>query len=128
MPSLSPLRTAAQPLARAVVARAARLETRPRHPLAPAAVRVERSRSRRGGEVAEQTAVTLWFGAGPDLPGPATSRSPWRVAAGVGMTLVGAAAFAAASTVAAHRDQTRRLRPPLELAALPAAPEVPAAP
>ena len=37
----------------------------PRHPLVPAAVRVERSRVRNGqGDVGDQTALTLWFGEG----------------------------------------------------------------
>jgi hypothetical protein len=72
-----------------------------RHPLAPAAVRVERTRARE----AEQTAVTVWFQEGPALPwfdaGGAPdrhSRRVWRVGAG----LLGLAALAAASTAASR--------------------------
>lgn len=92
----------------------------PRHPLAPAAVRVERSRSRAAGDRSEQTAVTLWFGQGPSLPGPGLSGPALRATMRVGAGILGAAAFAAASTMAARRaeerlaagPQVRRLRPP----------------
>jgi hypothetical protein len=69
-----------------------------RHRLAPAAVRIERTRSRRrrGGE-GEQLAVTVWFGEGPALPAPGgrVPRGLMRVGAGV----VSAAVVAAASTL-----------------------------
>jgi hypothetical protein len=76
-----------------------------RHPMAPAAVRVERTRSRhrRGGED-EQVAVTVWFGEGPSLPGGRFARGATRVGAGV----LSAAAVAAASTLAAKWSE----RPP----------------
>ncbi|HXZ99968.1 MAG TPA: hypothetical protein VEK76_06420 [Candidatus Binatia bacterium] len=110
MASLAPLRHLRQPLERVVVRSATRLVAVPRHPMAPAAVRVERTRARRGGETAEQTAITLWFQEGPQLPSPSLSRSPWRVAAGVGVTLVGAAAVAVASSLAAQREEQRRIQ------------------
>jgi hypothetical protein len=119
MASLDQLRAAGSPLVRAVI-RSAGLTGSERHPLTPAAVRVERTRARRGGETADQTAVTVWLGEGPSLPVPGLARSPWRTAAGVGMTLLGAAALAAASTLAAQREQQRRLaaaRPVESLAA-----------
>jgi len=71
-----------------------------RHPMAPAAVRIERTRSRgRRGE-AEQLAVTMWFGEGPALPAPGGrfSRGAVRVGAGV----ASAAAVAAATTLVAR--------------------------
>lgn len=106
MASLLPVRVLRHPLARAVLGGV----PGERHPMAPAAVRIERSRARRHGETAEQTAVTVWFGEGPQLPGPGSGgRSPWRALAGVGATLAGAAALAAATTLAAERDERRRL-------------------
>jgi hypothetical protein len=121
MASLEPLRSLRQPLAGALLRGAARLAAAERHPLAPAALRVERTRARRGAEVAEQTAVTLWFGEGPELPAPGLSRSAWRAAAGVGATLAGAAALAVASTVAAQREGQRRLAAARPVPALPSA-------
>jgi hypothetical protein len=108
MATLDQQRSASSPLLTALL-RGVSLARGERHPLAPAAVRVERTRARRGGEAADQTAVTVWLGEGPPLPSPGLTRSPWRVAAGVGITLVGAAAVAAASTLAAQREQERRL-------------------
>jgi hypothetical protein len=85
----------------------------PRHPLAPAAVRVERTRSRgRRGREAEQVAVTMWFGEGPALP--AVGGRFGSGAARVGVGVAGAAALAAASTLVAR------------LAERPAAPLLPA--
>jgi len=68
-----------------------------RHPMAPAAVRVERSRVRRRHEDAEQVAVTMWFGEGPALPavGGGFGRGAVRVGAGV----LSAAAVAVASAM-----------------------------
>ncbi len=93
-----------------------------RHPMAPAAVRVERTRSRgrRGGE-AEQVAVTMWFGEGPALPpvgGGRFSRGAMRVGAGV----VSAAAVAAAGTLVARMGE----RPPARV--LPPGEEAPRLP
>lgn len=76
-----------------------------RHPMMPAAVRVERARSRRDGETAEQTAVTLWFGEGPALPSP--GGSTMRTALRLGGGLLGAAALAAMTAIAARREEAR---------------------
>ncbi|HEY6379832.1 MAG TPA: hypothetical protein VI316_11705 [Candidatus Dormibacteraeota bacterium] len=86
------------------------LAANPRHPLSPAAVRVERTR----GRDADQTAVTVWFQEGPALPawetgGPPSSpgRSALRLCAG----LLGVAAVAAAGTAAARLQAAQpRLR------------------
>jgi len=118
MATLDQLRSAGSPLLNAVL-RGAGMARSERHPLAPAAVRVERTRARRGSETADQTAVTVWLGEGPSLPVPGVSRSPWRTAAGVGITLIGAAAVAAASTLAAQREQDRRRLAARPVAALP---------
>ena len=70
-----------------------------RHPLSPAAVRVERSRGRDG----EQTAVTVWFQEGPSLPMPllgGRERSNGRPLLRLGAGVLGAAALAAATGVA----------------------------
>jgi hypothetical protein len=121
MASLARMRDAGSPLLSAVL-RGTRLAAAERHPLTPAAVRVERTRARHGGESADQTAITVWLGEGPALPSPGLSRSPWRLAAGVGATLVGAAAVAAASTLAAQREQQRRLLAARPVRALDAPP------
>lgn len=53
---------------------------------APAALRVERSQSSgRRGERGRQTAVTLWFGEGPSLPGAGGGRPGVRTALRVGL-------------------------------------------
>jgi len=86
-----------------------------RHPMAPAALRIERTRSRgRRGKEAEQFAVTMWFGEVPALPAPGGrfSRGALRVGAGV----AGAAAVAAASTVVARLGE----RPQAAVKLLPA--------
>lgn len=102
----------AGPLARAAGVALRRLDTTTaagrrgdRHPLSPAALRVERARSHRGGERAEQTAVTVWFGQGPSLPSPGTD--PVRSAVRIGGGLLGAAALAAMTVIAARREETR---------------------
>jgi hypothetical protein len=76
-----------------------------RHPLVPAALRVERARSHRGGERAEQTALTVWFGQGPSLPSPGTDQV--RSAVRIGGGLLGAAALAAMTVIAARREEAR---------------------
>lgn len=86
-----------------------------RHPMAPAAVRIERTRSRgRRGSEAEQVAVTMWFGEGPALPAPGgrLSRGAVRVGAGV----ASAAAVAAATTLVARLGE----RPAQPVKLLPA--------
>jgi hypothetical protein len=76
-----------------------------RHPIIPAAVRIERAVSRREGERSEQTAITVWFGQGPSLPipGGATARGAMRITGGV----IGAAALAAMTAIAARREEAR---------------------
>lgn len=102
----------AGPLARAANSALRRLDTvsqqdrrGERHPLVPAALRVERARSHRGGERAEQTALTVWFGQGPSLPSPGTD--PVRSAVRIGGGLLGAAALAAMTVIAAQREEAR---------------------
>jgi len=97
-----------------------------RHPMAPAAVRVERSRSRgRRGEEADQVAVTMWFGEGPALPSPGGrfGRGAVRIGAGV----VSAATVAAVGALAARMSErpalsARESRPLLVDPAKPNAP------
>ncbi|PZR77918.1 MAG: hypothetical protein DLM65_14550 [Candidatus Aeolococcus gillhamiae] len=76
-----------------------------RHPLAPAAVRVERARARGNGTRTDQTAITVWFGQGPSLPGAGSDvmRSAMRIGTGV----LGAAALAAMTAIAARREEQR---------------------
>jgi hypothetical protein len=77
-----------------------------RGPLTPAAVRVERARWRRGEERADQTAVTVWFGEGPSLPAPGGSNA-LRGAIRLGSGVLGAAALAALTAIAARREESR---------------------
>lgn len=79
---------------------------RDRHPLTPAAVRVERARSNRPGERADQTAITVWFGEGPSLPVPGGSNA-MRSAVRLGTGLLGAVALAALTAIAARREESR---------------------
>jgi hypothetical protein len=114
---------------RAVVAALARLEAAEaptviapgRHPLTPAAVRIERSRSRRRRGDDEQVAVTMWFGEGPALPGAGGNRRLARAGAGV----LSAAAVAAATTLVARLGERP---PPRAIATRPPAPRLPAGP
>jgi len=78
-----------------------------RHPLAPAAVRVERSRVVADGTRADQTALTVWFGAGPNLPGPTGHGSSARFVMRMTVGVIGAAALGAMGAIAAHREATR---------------------
>ena len=83
-------------------------ERGPRHLLAPAALRVERAKSHGNGTRAEQTAITVWFGQGPALPGPGGGdalRSAVRIGGGV----IGAAARAAMTVIAARREEQRKV-------------------
>ena len=78
------------------------------HAVSPAAVRVERSRVRHPGGSADQTAVTMWFGSGPALPGAATFSAPaLRAALRITAGVIGAAALGAMTVVAAHREAAR---------------------
>jgi hypothetical protein len=71
----------------------------------PAAVRIERAVSKREGERSEQTAITVWFGQGPSLPipGGASARGAMRITTSV----IGAAALAAMTAIAARREEAR---------------------
>ncbi len=79
-----------------------------RHPLAPAALRVERARSHGSGTRAEQTAITVWFGQGPALPGPGGGDA-LRSAMRIGGSVLGAAALAAMTVIAARREEQRKV-------------------
>lgn len=76
-------------------------------PLVPAAVRVERTRTRGGSGKANQTAVTMWFGRGPDLPAPGLGGEALRAAVRLGAGVVGAAALAAMTAVVAQSSAER---------------------
>lgn len=91
-----------------------------RHAMAPAAVRIERTRTRRRRSHAEQVAVTVWFGEGPALPAPGgrLGRGAVRLGAGV----ASAAAVAAATTLVARMSERPAPR------ALPGASPVPRLP
>jgi hypothetical protein len=78
-----------------------------RHALAPAAVRVERSRVVADGTRADQTALTVWFGTGPNLPGPTGHGSSARFVTRMAVGVIGAAALGAMGAIAAHREATR---------------------
>jgi hypothetical protein len=82
--------------------------TSPRHPLAPAALRVERAKSHGNGVRAEQTAITVWFGQGPSLPGPGGGDA-LRSAVRIGSGVIGAAALAAMTVIAARREEQRKV-------------------
>lgn len=76
----------------------------------PAAVRIERSHVRSDGDVvADQTALTLWFGDGPDLPGMTTRGRNQATRLAV-RTLVGfgaAIAIGAAGAIVARQEAGR---------------------
>jgi hypothetical protein len=75
----------------------------------PAAVRIERSRVHGdGGVVADQTALTMWFGEGPGLSGISVRGRATRVAV---RTLAGVAAAVAigAATAFVQRQEATRL-------------------
>ena len=74
----------------------------PRHPLTPAAIRVERSSARTHRGQSRQTALTVWFTEGPALPGPASGLSVRTVAGVAG--LVGVVALGALGVMAAQRE------------------------
>jgi hypothetical protein len=88
---------------------AAPSQARERHPLSPAAVRVERARSHGNGTRAEQTAITVWFGQGPSLPGPGAGGDALRSAVRIGGSVIGAAALAAMTVIAARREEQRKV-------------------
>lgn len=110
-PASPPLLRLAAPAARAAVRQMTRLAASPapaqRHPLVPAAVRVERSQGRdHRGRTSELTAVTVWLGEGPALPGGGAA-DPLRAALRVGTSVVGAAAIAAVGVLAARQEGWR---------------------
>ena len=76
----------------------------------PAAVRIERSHVRSEGDVvADQTALTLWFGDGPSLPG-VTARGRNQATRMAVRTLVGfgaALAIGAAGAIVARQEASR---------------------
>ena len=77
----------------------------------PAAVRIERSRVHGdGGLVADQTALTMWFGEGPGLSGISVRGRATRVAV---RTLAGVAATVAIGAASAFvaRQEASRLGP-----------------
>jgi hypothetical protein len=86
------------------------LEQGRRHASRPAAMRIERSRLRSDGDViADQTALTLWFGEGPDLPG-VTGRGRNQATRLAVRTLVGfaaALALGAAGALVARQEASR---------------------
>ena len=76
----------------------------------PSAVRIERSRVRTEGEVvADQTALTVWFGNGPDLPGVSGRgrNQATRVAVRTLVGFVAAIALGAAGAVVARQEASR---------------------
>ena len=112
--ALRPAARAAWTLARRQEARDAlstlmTLTSRPdaRHPLAPAAVRVERSRLRSAAGEADQTAFTVWFGSGPALPSLGTTGNATRAVLRTAVAVLGAAALGALTVVAANREAAR---------------------
>ena len=71
----------------------------------PAAVRIERSRVHAdGGVVADQTALTLWFGEGPGLSGISVRGRATRVAARTLVGVAAAVAIGAASAFVARQE------------------------
>jgi hypothetical protein len=76
----------------------------PRHPLTPAAIRIERSSARSESGTARQTAFTVWFSEGPSLPGPTTSGPSARAIAGTVAGVVGVLALGALGVLAAQRQ------------------------
>lgn len=92
----------------------------------PAAVRIERSRVRSGDALADQTALTVWFGNGPDLPGPSLRGAAGRVALRGLVGMLGAAAIGVAGVMAARGEAARLGASRGEAARLGAARQVPA--
>lgn len=87
-----------------------------RHPLTPAAIRVERTTARVEGGTSRQSALTVWFTEGPALPGPASSGPSARTVAGALAGIVGVVALGALGVMAAQQqprllDGTRQAQP-----------------
>lgn len=84
------------------------LEQGRRRTLLPAAVRVERSRVLAdGGVVADQTALTMWFGEGPSLSGISVRGRATRVAVRTLAGVAAAVAIGAASAFVARQEASR---------------------
>jgi hypothetical protein len=74
----------------------------------PAAVRIERSRIHADGNVvADQTALTLWFGEGPGISGVSVRGRATRVAARTLAGVAAAVALGAASAFVARQEANR---------------------
>jgi hypothetical protein len=74
----------------------------------PAAVRIERSRVHGDdGVVADQTALTLWFGEGPSLSGVSVRGRATRVAVRTLAGVVATVAIGAASAFVARQEASR---------------------
>src|SRR5579863_5318971 len=74
----------------------------------PAAVRIERSRVHGdGGVVADQTALTMWFGEGPGLSGISVRGRATRVAVRTLAGVAAAVAIGAASAFVQRQEATR---------------------
>lgn len=83
-----------------------------RHPLAPAAIRVERSRVRGDRGFGDQTALTVWFTEPPALPGPAlvgAGGSSVRSVVGAAAGIAGLVALGALGAIANQRGDTQPL-------------------
>ncbi len=112
--ALGAIRLARWPVARQAVRSLVALDSRPgqRHPLAPAALRVERSRVRHASGSADQTALTVWFGSGPSLPAPGLGGRASRAVLRAAAAALGAAALGALAAIAAQREVARVDAPP----------------
>jgi hypothetical protein len=74
----------------------------------PAAVRIERSRVHGDdGVIAEQTAMTMWFGEGPGLSGISVRGKATRVAVRTLAGVAAAVALGAASALVARQEASR---------------------
>lgn len=74
------------------------------HALTPAAIRVERTTAQHEGGVSRQSALTVWFGEGPALPGPVSSGPSARTVAGTVAGIVGVVALGALGVMAVQRQ------------------------
>lgn len=75
-----------------------------RHPLTPAAIRVERTTAKYEGGTSRQSALTVWFSEGPALPGPAPAGPSARTVAGAVAGIVGVVALGALGVLAAQQQ------------------------
>ena len=75
-----------------------------RHPLTPAAIRVERTTAKYEGGTSRQSALTVWLTEGPALPGPAPGGPSARTVAGAVAGIVGVLALGALGVLAAQQQ------------------------